>query len=112
MVKTKGKLIAVCADGPWPKCSIHPKFGRCDFFHFILLGKKGLKLSESMENPFKESPSAGILAASFIAGKGAKIVVAGQFGMDASGAFSKWGFELAEADGAAKKALERIRAKA
>ncbi|MFA6489627.1 MAG: NifB/NifX family molybdenum-iron cluster-binding protein [Candidatus Micrarchaeia archaeon] len=107
---SKGLLVALCCDGVWPGCKIHPNFGRCSVFNFVMAGKGGAKLLESVPNPFVDSPGAGISAASFLAEKGAQAAVAGQFGPNASGALSKWGIRTVEAKGAAEKAIEKVKA--
>lgn len=112
MAETKKRIVAVCSDGKWPGCSVHPNFGRCDFFNFLEIGKGKPKLLESIANPFVNAQGAGISAASLIAEKKASAVIAGQFGPNASGALSKWGIEMVEATGEAKKALKGIKVKA
>jgi len=101
-------IVAVCSDGKWPTCNVHPNFGRCAVFNFLEIGKGKPRLLESVANPFANAPGAGISAASLIAEKKASAVIAGQFGPNASEALSKWGIEMVEATGDAKKALEKI----
>ena len=111
MADKKTMVVAICSDGKWPACSVHPNFGRCGFFNFVSIGKGKPRLLESIANPFANAPGAGISAASLIAEKKASVVIAGQFGPNASGALSKWGIEMVEATGKADKALEKARVK-
>ena len=107
--KSAGTVVAICSDAKWPSCRVHPNFGRCAVFNFIEIVKGKPKLLESVPNPFENGPGAGISSASLVAEKGAKIVVAGQFGPNASEALSKWGITAVEASGDAKKALSGIK---
>lgn len=111
MAGGKNRIVAICSDGKWPNCSVHPNFGRCAVFNFLETGRGKPRLLESIANPFANAPGAGISAASLMAEKKADMVVAGQFGPNASDMLSKWGIEMIEAKGAAEKALEKMRVK-
>jgi len=105
-------IVAVCADGEWPGCNVHPNFGRCKVFHFVRIGNGEIELVKSVPNPFLDSNGAGTSSAGLVAENKAVAALAGQFGPKAAGALSKWGIEMRRASGKAEDALKALQKKA
>jgi predicted Fe-Mo cluster-binding NifX family protein len=70
-------LIAVDAAGKTPSTAVSSQAGRSP--HFVLFDKQGTFV-EAADNPYKDGADAGIPAVNFLAGKGAKVIVAEGFG--------------------------------
>jgi predicted Fe-Mo cluster-binding NifX family protein len=75
--QSKSDMIAVAANGKTASAAVSTQAGRSPFF--FLFDKQG-RLVEAVDNPYKDSGSAGIPTLDFLAGKGAKVVVAEGFG--------------------------------
>ncbi|MFA4983456.1 MAG: NifB/NifX family molybdenum-iron cluster-binding protein [Candidatus Micrarchaeia archaeon] len=108
MPDAKMMIVAICSDGKWPSCNVHPNFGRCAIFHFVKLEGESATLLKSVPNAFLDSNGAGVAAAGLVAENKAIAAVAGQFGPKASAALSKWGIRMVQSSGSASEALARL----
>ena len=70
-------LVAVAANGNAPSAAVSSQAGRSPYF--LLFDKQGAFVA-AVDNPYKDAANAGIPAIDFLAGKGAKVVVAEGFG--------------------------------
>jgi predicted Fe-Mo cluster-binding NifX family protein len=105
--QSKSDMIAVAANGKTASSAVSSQAGRSAFF--LLFDKQG-RLVEAVDNPYKDSGSAGIPTLDFLAGKGAKVVVAEGFGPKIIEVMKSKGMRPVEFKGnardAVKKALE------
>lgn len=69
--------IVVAATDQTPAAAVSNNAGPSPYF--LVFDQKG-KLVETLTNPYKEADSAGPKVVTFLAGKGATVVVAGDFG--------------------------------
>jgi predicted Fe-Mo cluster-binding NifX family protein len=104
--KTK---IAVASDGNTPASAVSPVAARNSYY--LIFDGKGAFI-EAVANPHKNAGGgAGTLAVDFLAGKGAKTVIAGAFGDKMIAAMKTKGINYIEFKGtaadAAKKAVKK-----
>lgn len=95
-------LVAVAANGKTPSATVSSQAGRSPYF--LLFDKQGAFV-EAVDNPYKDAANAGIPAVDFLAGKGAKIVVAEGFGAKIAADMKSKGVRPVEFKGAAKDAV-------
>ncbi|MCK4247318.1 MAG: NifB/NifX family molybdenum-iron cluster-binding protein, partial [Methanomicrobia archaeon] len=70
--------------------SVSPMFGRCRNFTFVDIEGKEIKNTTVEQNQFAGAVGgAGIQAAQFIISEGADVIIAGNFGPNASSVFSQ-----------------------
>jgi len=105
--QSKSDMIAVAANGKAISAPVSNQAGRSPFF--LLFDKQGSFL-EAVDNPYKDAGNAGIPTLDFLAGKGAKVVVAEGFGSKIVEVMKGKGIRPVEFKGnaadAVKKALE------
>ena len=100
--------LVVIGTGNSLAAKVGAQVGRSPYLLFF--NQQGV-LVEALDNPHKDSGSAGVTTAEFLAGKGVKVVVCESFGPKILGVMEKRGMRPVEftgkvADGV-KKALER-----
>jgi len=87
--------IAVASLGNTLESTVSPGFGRAPFFVFVDVENGEIKGWETIENPGYMAPrGAGIAAANAVVGRGAKAVVAGNFGPNAYTLLSQAGLAI------------------
>jgi predicted Fe-Mo cluster-binding NifX family protein len=89
-LRTGQEKIAVAASGDGPGAPVNAHAVAAPYF--LIFDQKG-KMLELLENPYKDADSAGPSVVNFLAGKGATVVVAGEFGpkiVDAMKAKRMW----------------------
>lgn len=100
-------LIAVAATGRTPSAAVSSQAGRSPYF--LLFDKQGTFV-EAVDNPFKDGANAGIPAVNFLAGKGAKVIVAEGFGAKIAADMKSKGVQPVEFKGTANDAARAGRA--
>lgn len=84
--------IAITSEGNNLASKMDSRFGRCAYFAIY---DTNTKTTDFFENPAKDSPEgAGPKAVEFIASKGVKKVVAGEFGGKAKALLEKLNIEM------------------
>ncbi|NLX40810.1 MAG: dinitrogenase iron-molybdenum cofactor biosynthesis protein [Bacteroidales bacterium] len=84
--------IAITSEGNSLDSKMDSRFGRCAYFAIY---DTNTKTTDFFENPAKDSPEgAGPKAVEFIASKGVKKVVAGEFGGKAKALLEKLNIEM------------------
>ncbi|ODS36668.1 MAG: hypothetical protein A7316_02480 [Candidatus Altiarchaeales archaeon WOR_SM1_86-2] len=79
-------------------------FGRCATFTFVEVEGKEIKDTELVQNQFAGAMGgAGIQASQFVAGKGANVVIAGNYGPNAFPILSQAGVKVVSAQGMSVK---------
>lgn len=99
--------IAVAANGDVPGAQVNAQPASSPYF--LLFDQKG-KLLEALENPYKSAESPGPAIVNYLSGKGATVVVGGDFGpkiVDAMKAKRMWPVRFkGSAEDAVKKVLQ------
>ena len=106
----KEMKIAVASSGKTLEDQVNPRFGRCPYF-LIVDSETGE--FEAIENSAAQAfRGAGISAAQMVANKGAKVVIAGNFGPNALNVLQAGGIKVfgIEAGVSVKEAVERYKA--
>lgn len=87
-------IIAITANGMNKDADMDPRFGRCEAYCFYNTVDQTCQF---LKNPYAQSSDgAGIQAASFLAGKNVKVVIAGKFGPNATTSLNSAGIEMIE----------------
>jgi predicted Fe-Mo cluster-binding NifX family protein len=101
--------VGVAAEGKDPSSPVSPVAARCPYL--LLFDEKGT-LVEAEPNPYKDARGgAGIRAADLLAGKGVKVVVAGEFGPRMAGAMKERGIRYLAFKGNTADAVKKALAK-
>jgi predicted Fe-Mo cluster-binding NifX family protein len=97
--------IAVAADDKIPSAAVSKQAGLAPFFLFF--DEKG-KMTEAMENPFKDKEGAGKSVAEWLMNKGATVVVAEGFGGPIVEVMKGKGIKAVAFKGSAEEAVKRV----
>ena len=100
--------IAVSATGNNLNSELNPRFGRCEYFIIVETDDMSFDAYENENNEL--SSGAGIQSASFVASKGAGVVLTGNCGPKATQTFSAAGIKvLTGFSGTVKNAVEQFK---
>jgi len=90
------KIIAVSSMPPGGlEAQVDGRFGRCQFFTFLEVENKNIKLLEVVQNPAMNAMGgAGMQAAQLVGNKGTNVVITGNLGPNAFTALSSLGMEM------------------
>jgi len=102
--QTRSEMVAVAANGKTVSAAVSSQAGRSPFF--LLFDRQGA-LIEAADNPYKDAGNAGIPTLEFLAGKGAKAVVAEGFGPRIIEVMKSKGMRPVEFKGNAKDAVKK-----
>jgi len=99
-------VIAVAADGETVGASVSKQAARCPYF--LLFDEQGV-LVEAVPNPYQQAAGgAGPQAVDFLAAKGVRTVIAGEFGSRMSAALQAKGMVFRTATGVAADAVRQL----
>ncbi|MCK4432481.1 MAG: NifB/NifX family molybdenum-iron cluster-binding protein [Methanomicrobia archaeon] len=88
--------------------SVSPMFGRCRNFTFVDIEGKEIKNTTVEQNQFAGAVGgAGIQAAQFIINEGADVIIAGNFGPNATSVFSQSKIKIVSAQGNVKDVVTK-----
>jgi len=88
--------------------NVSPMFGRCGNFTFVDIEGKEIKNTTVEQNQFAGAVGgAGIQAAQFIISEGADVIIAGNFGPNASSVFSQSKIKIVSAQGNVKDVVTK-----
>jgi len=97
--------IAVAANDKIPSAAVSKQAGLAPFF--LLFDEKG-KMTEAIENPFKDKEGAGKSVAEFLKNKGVTVVVAEEFGGQIVEVMKGKGIKAATFKGNAEEAVKKV----
>jgi len=98
--------IAVAAEGQTPSAQVSKLAARAPYF--LLFDDKG-QLAEAVANPHQQAAGgAGPQAVDFLAAKGVKTVIAGEFGVKMTEAMTGKGMTFKTAAGSAAEAVKNV----
>jgi len=97
--------IAVAANDKTPSAAVSKQAGLAPFFLFF--DEKG-KMTETMENPFKDKEGAGKSVAEWLKNKGATVVVAEGFGGQIVEVMKGKGIKAVSFKGSAEEAVKKV----
>ena len=97
--------LAVAAKDKIPGASVSGPVGTSRFFLFF--DEKG-KLIETIANPAKGAPSAGIAVTDFLASKGVTIAVAGEYGPQIIEVMKNKGIKAVTSKGTVEEAVKKV----
>lgn len=102
--------LAVSSTGNDINSELNPRFGRCEYFILVETDDMSFEAFENNNNAL--SSGAGIQSASFVASKGARVVLTGNCGPKALQTFSAAGVDvLTGFSGTVRQAVEQYTAK-
>jgi len=97
--------IAVAANDKIPSAAVSKQAGLAPFFLFF--DGKG-KMTEAIENPYKDKEGAGKSVAELLRSKGVTIVVAEEFGGQIVDVMKGKGIKAVASKGSAEEAVQRV----
>ncbi|ODS38925.1 hypothetical protein BEH94_06315 [Candidatus Altiarchaeales archaeon WOR_SM1_SCG] len=96
--------ICVATDKGGLEDTVSAVFGRCPTYTFVEVEGKEIKDTEIVQNQFAGAAGgAGIQASQFVAGKGANVVIAGNYGPNAFPILNQAGVKVVSAAGISVK---------
>jgi len=97
--------IAVAANDKIPSAAVSKQAGLAPFF--LIFSEKG-KMTEAIENPYKDKEGAGKSVAELLRSKGVTIVVAEEFGGQIVEVMKGKGIKAVALKGSAEEAVKRV----
>ena len=97
--------IAVAADDKVPSAAVSKQAGLAPFFLFF--DGKG-KMTEAIENPYKDKEGAGKSVAELLGNKGVTVVVAGEFGGQIVEVMKSKGVKAVALKGTAEEVVKKV----
>ena len=97
--------IAVAATGKTVAATVGAKLAKSPYF---LICDGAGKLIESLDNPYKDSESAGPTTVNFLSQKGVKVVIAESFGQRIADVMKSKGMDYFEFRGTAEDAVKAV----
>ena len=97
--------IAVAANDKIPSAAVSKQAGPAPFFLFF--DGKG-KMTEAIENPYKDKEGAGKSVADYLAGKGVTVVVVEEFGGQIVEVMKGKGIKAVSFKGSAEEAVKKV----
>jgi len=97
--------IAVAATGKTIAATVGAKLAKSPY---LLICDSSGRLIEALDNPYKDSESAGPSTVNFLSEKGVKVVIAETFGQRITGLMKSKGMEYFEFNGTAENAVKNF----
>ena len=97
--------IAVAANDKTPSAAVSKQAGLAPFFLFF--DGKG-KMTEAIENPYKDKEGAGKSVAELLGNKGVTVVVAEEFGSQIVEVMKRKGIKAVSFKGSAEEAVKKV----
>ena len=100
-----GEKIAVAANDKTPSASVSKQAGLAPFF--LLFDGKG-KMTEAIENPYKDKEGAGKSVAELLKNKGVTVLVAEEYGGQIVEVMKSKGIKAVAFKGSAEEAVKKV----